>query len=633
MGLLSLFKRSEKGSPLTTVEVDGNWQKIMELFPTPAAGSTDIGKVPVLKANKAGFEYASLPQAGAGIKRFPKDSSLTSEHIGLLAMQRVVALNNNPQSIADFDVKAVLANTVPPESGQKGTYSISLHNIKLVKPETKIVRIYFNQQPLNSHNLRFYTANNGLGDNILTFKLPANLVSGTDDVEIGATIDDTIANVVAHFAAGSTQLTQYRARVDSYSISEKYIDFEMLWGEDDFIKYKIDSFIVSGLDYFNGAVIRSGDNLVDGYENVIAITYDATDNGDGYYPVTAIGGLSNSLSSNIFVRISDGALYTNIDGDGLLNYTEITALSRGDFDGKLSLFIPGNVKRGEYIYAFPGYYTISSAIPPATEIRKIDVNAALQAESIYNNSGLFGGNYLVAASSWDSGNSSSAIIDLRDIYRNDSGQPNGEFGAFGLKYFVDDADAIAALNWAISQNANFQLMFDISSVIVSTGSNVYYLEVQNKTAPTGSGYSYFNTNIFQNVYCNTNTLEDATGGRPERIPNAIIGKIVGVDGNDVLIDSSFLFDLKMCSEVDGAFGILPYSDDFNYGSYIPAVIAWRNGTVIDLAGYFNLMQNAGFSGENVFLAPMLVGGLFRPVNAAAPDGQVTIDGKSTFFFN
>ncbi|MEN6384964.1 MAG: hypothetical protein ABFD79_07165, partial [Phycisphaerales bacterium] len=225
------------------------------------------------------------------------------------------------------------------------------------------------------------------------------------------------------------------------------------------------------------------------------------------------------------------------------------------------------------------------------------------------------------------------VLELRDIFRNDAGQPYGVFGAFGLKYFVDDSDAIAGLNWALSQNTNFGTMFDISSPLIATEDNVYVLEVQNKTTPEGNGYTYFNTNSFQSVYCNTNTLEDATGGKPERIPYTIIGKIVGVDGNDALIDSSFLFDLKMCSEADGAIGVLPYSDDFNYGSYFAGVYAWRNGTVIDLAGYANLMQNAGFDGENVFVSPILVGGYFRPVNAAAPGGQVSIDGKFVFFGN
>jgi hypothetical protein len=62
MGLLDLFKRTASGqtTPLSTTQVDSNWQKIMDLFPTPAAGTTDVGKVPALKADKTGFNYAPV---------------------------------------------------------------------------------------------------------------------------------------------------------------------------------------------------------------------------------------------------------------------------------------------------------------------------------------------------------------------------------------------------------------------------------------------------------------------------------------------------------------------------------------------------------------------------------------------
>ena len=62
MGLLDLFKRTASGqtTPLSTTQVDSNWQKIMDLFPTPANGTTDIGKVPALKADKTGFNYAPV---------------------------------------------------------------------------------------------------------------------------------------------------------------------------------------------------------------------------------------------------------------------------------------------------------------------------------------------------------------------------------------------------------------------------------------------------------------------------------------------------------------------------------------------------------------------------------------------
>lgn len=72
MGLLNLAKRIAKGAygniafRLTDAELDENWQKIMDLFPTPAAGTTDVGKVPALKADKTGFEYVPLATGGGG---------------------------------------------------------------------------------------------------------------------------------------------------------------------------------------------------------------------------------------------------------------------------------------------------------------------------------------------------------------------------------------------------------------------------------------------------------------------------------------------------------------------------------------------------------------------------------------
>ena len=72
MGLLNLFKRIDKGSytdptkVLSSAEVDSNWQKIMDLFPTPASGNTDVGKVPALKADKTGFEFVQLTTGSGG---------------------------------------------------------------------------------------------------------------------------------------------------------------------------------------------------------------------------------------------------------------------------------------------------------------------------------------------------------------------------------------------------------------------------------------------------------------------------------------------------------------------------------------------------------------------------------------
>lgn len=70
MGLLSLIKRISNGAygnpanRLTNAEVDNNWQQIIDLFPTPASGNTDVGKTVVLNSAKTGFDYVALPNGG-----------------------------------------------------------------------------------------------------------------------------------------------------------------------------------------------------------------------------------------------------------------------------------------------------------------------------------------------------------------------------------------------------------------------------------------------------------------------------------------------------------------------------------------------------------------------------------------
>ena len=85
MGLLNLLKRIDKGSytdptkVLSSTEVDSNWQKIMDLFPTPASGNTDVGKVPVLKSDKTGFEYAEPISNGVSkINNLKEDVNITA---------------------------------------------------------------------------------------------------------------------------------------------------------------------------------------------------------------------------------------------------------------------------------------------------------------------------------------------------------------------------------------------------------------------------------------------------------------------------------------------------------------------------------------------------------------------------
>ena len=77
MGLITLFKRLVKDSPLTTSEVDNNWEKIEGLFPT--ATNEDIGKTIVLNSEKTGFEYAEPISNGVSkINNLKEDVNITA---------------------------------------------------------------------------------------------------------------------------------------------------------------------------------------------------------------------------------------------------------------------------------------------------------------------------------------------------------------------------------------------------------------------------------------------------------------------------------------------------------------------------------------------------------------------------
>lgn len=77
MGLLDLFKRSNQPTRLTSTQVDSNWQKIMDLFPTPT--NSDVGKTVVLNPTKTGFNYTTLPTGGGGNTLFPNGVDYVTE--------------------------------------------------------------------------------------------------------------------------------------------------------------------------------------------------------------------------------------------------------------------------------------------------------------------------------------------------------------------------------------------------------------------------------------------------------------------------------------------------------------------------------------------------------------------------
>lgn len=544
---------------------------------------------------------------------FPKDDTITTEHIGLLAMQKCVPNTANPQSPADFDVIATLCNTVPAVAGTKGQYKLSFSSIAIERPETKIIRVMLNENVNNNNVLRFYyleqQGNNIIGD--LIFKVS---YSSSDGVVIGTTKEATIANIIEYFSTENNTLTNL---VNVFDSDSNYIDFELLINDTDENKYTKDTAIDvannnNSDDFANGVIFNFIDRyFIDSYGNKVDVIL-GTPIGLSY-PVEKIGDCEIPSGR---LRYSSG--YFIID-----TLFTVDSIYRTE-DGTLQFISTGQDTVGT-TSIFPAYYSAFNIFNITTQ-RELNITAAQVAQSISNNN-----NYLISANSWDS-DGGSTLLSYATLFRNDNGQPNGTNGAFGLKYFATEEEQIDAINWALfntKDNNNvcwFTSMFDIIEPLTyNQDTSQFEMVITNKTAPNGNGSTDFQTNNYNTIYTNYNTIVGAESGTPEHVPYSVLGRIAGVDGDNVLIDTSFMFNLQMCSEADGALGNIPYNSQLDL-SYTPFVIAWRDGKVIDCNGI--LLMN----GDSTIKFAMFSGSMFRLLGLAAPDATVTVD-RGTIFIS
>lgn len=567
--------------------------------------------------------------------KMKKHSSVTAEHIGLLAMQEVTVLTENPESVDDFQVQVKVADTVPATQGTKGEYTVRVEGIKLIKPETKIIRVYFAINPINDSSFVFYDMDGFTSYGAVTYKLPGQVVSGSNQIEIGNTVQNTIINTISWFQSDSGNLPTQYARVYAYELTPinepyPYIDFEMRWLDagGDYYKYMRQSFIEAYPDSFqNQNVLKPGVNLIDNFGNSVTIIVNNNSNIDGYYLITQIGNITDFNGEEFFTLTSDGlgSIYVNLEGV----YYSIENLYRTE-DGKLTL-VAGSYTSQE-IQVFPDWIS-SNNIFSSNTIRDLDLVNGQIAKNIYDATQ---SNFmLLSAQSWDTNNSSYSIINYANLFRHDSGQPNGEFGAFGLMYFQNNIEAVNALIWAINEENNLQQLFELVTAFENDSvDGIYKMTIRTLTAPSSQNgqYIYFSGNNVDSVICTQEETIMPEIGAPERIENTIVGKIVGVEGDNALISTAFIEELTMCSSEDGALGVLPLtaSSEINF---IPLVLAWRQGKVIDLAGYSTIMQNAGFGGDSIILGHMLIGGIFRPLTVAGANDKIIVDKRSYQFFD
>lgn len=472
--------------------------------------------IPQGKFNVLNFENAEINTdddkisvsyngGSSNVKRFPKDASLTSEHIGLLAMQQITELVPEPSSLEDFEIKAVLCNTTPGTPGVKGVYKIEIDGIIKEHPVTSLIRVDFSDNVSVGDVIQF---NNNAATIHLTFATTGNL--STNEVEVGATLADTISNIINHFDNAGTDLTNLLARVNATN-NATYVEFEMGYGHDEETKYV--------------------------------------------------------YSSNISAYVDMGSVMSFTT---TRNYSSIA------------------------------YY-----------LRQIAQNNFA----------------LITAQTWDNGQLNSGILMCQDIYIY---APYGTSGAFGLKYFADHTEAINALNYAFSNNADFNEIFDITSPIAYNSlTEKYEMIVQNKTTPVGDSYqsTYAHNGVGGNEIVITIAIQTpAEKETAELVRSKVLGIIVGVDGNDVLIDTSFMLNVQLCSTEEGALGVIPLPN--NIGS----VFAWRNGTVIDFMGYMNLVNN-DLLNDYTTAEWYYTGVVFNALSPAQAGGTLTVYRNSLIFGN
>lgn len=452
----------------------------------------------VVKDNVSGKVKVKVNASGGGgnsTKSFPKHTSLTVADVGKLAMNKLFVINEPPQSFADVEYKAVVADTTPAVEGIKGVYKLSFDGLKLVEPVTKLIKIEFTNQP-NDGDYLYIKDENDMGLFLFYYR---DILISSNNIQIGVDLAETISNTITFFIS-----------------------------------------------------------------NIVAIV-ESSD--------------ANSITFNMMLNSQDDSI---------------------------KYFNESNIVIG------PG----SSDVYTITTERELTIDAASKAQAIYN----LQNNYLLQ------NNNGRTLIDYASIFRNDSGQPNGTLGAFGLKYFANDSEVIDALNWALLNTTGnyFSSIFDIVTPLAyNGGTEKYEIVITNKTAPTSSGNTNFQNNNQQGVEVETSTVSGAELGSPEKIGYAIIGKIVGVDGDNVLIDKSQMYDLTMHADANG---VIPATADFNSADYL---VAWKGGTVIDLQRFKTIMNDAGVNENDAYRLMTTVSGFFTPLSKGLPSGLVTCE-KTTF---
>lgn len=212
----------------------------------------------------------------------------------------------------------------------------------------------------------------------------------------------------------------------------------------------------------------------------------------------------------------------------------------------------------------------------------------------------------------------SAIFDFQYLFDATKGNNYGTDDGTGFLEFADNTEKQNALDWCIS-NSSADAMSDYFDILTpfyyDAISESFKAVVRQKSIPLF--YAYFTDNSFNfGSSFNATAIVEYVKTIAEQVKSNILGTIVGIDDDEVLIDTSSVQTLKMASVADGAFATLPVPLGSEIGDLI--LLPWRNGTVIDLFGYSLATNYNPLLEENFFF----VNGYFRPLTKAGAGENV-----------
>ena len=612
--------------------------------------------IETLKAN--GNTGGGNPSPGtSGVIRLPKDDSVTIADVGKLMMQKTILLELPPDSLEDIDSKIFVADTTPGTDGTKGVWEFSFQHDPPLPPTNQIIRLTFTD---NINPVYWHTWNFGDGGSLRFFEpgISTNLSEG--QIELGATLEDTILVIEDYFAL-STNLTNNVSLSGNGTdgTGHRFLEFTFHMGQSD-TQYTLAQTITFGYGVYSGNFPAGFTNetninftfwdinnnpigyLRDFYGNEATLTTETSANIDGFVKVISIesdtAGLidtSSGVENDMELYFKDNALWLYHLG----NYNQYSSFIR--LIGGNWIIDTGIINFNATIPNVFPIYRLVEEYYTTSYIQNLTPDRVQIAQSLY--SSVINNSYIIDVSTWDSTNGGQAILTYADLFSNNSLIPYGVIGPFNIRYYANSEDWLDAINWCFANGTlgtnntkpsnAFAEMFDIVQVLqerISSPPDIY-MRVQSKTAPsssyTNAGFMVGSSNNYA-PNATTLTIIEPIVKLPERITSTLVGVLVGVDGTDALISDGQFMKLKLCSVLDGANGIIPYTEET---PSLPWVIAWRDGTVIDYSGFINTMQNAGFSGQAI-LYWLYIDGIYTTVTGNLPDGEIWVKKGANPFF-